>query len=102
MIPNVAACIQVLKLPGGTKCCVGMIMLAAYLHSARGPQLQRADAMLAALYMGYRWVCELPITSLHQVLKYRGTVTRIQGGTRGAVGVGLGYRFTVQADPATQ
>ena len=35
--------------------------------------------------------------------KYRGTVTRNQG-ERGAVGLelglGLGYRFTVQADPA--
>ena len=30
---------EVLKLPGGPKCCVGMLMLAGFLHSARGPQV---------------------------------------------------------------
>jgi hypothetical protein len=57
------------------------------------------------------WYVHFPTKSLHQVLKYRGTVPRFRGrrsrvglglGLGAGLGAGLGYSFAVQADPATR
>jgi hypothetical protein len=44
------------QMGGGTKCQVGMLILAGYLHSARGLHLQSYDGALFAVYMAFRWV----------------------------------------------
>jgi hypothetical protein len=45
---------------GGTKCQLGMFIVAAYLHSGRGRRLTSYDASLFFIYMAFRWVYPFP------------------------------------------
>jgi hypothetical protein len=41
---------------GGTKCVMGMIIIASYFHAQKGPQLGAYDGAMFMVYELYRWV----------------------------------------------